>query len=158
MTHQTNFKFKHNGKWVTADELAELRESERTEHEMPHINLDFLPSIEELEENEVIEYFFICETLIPIVVEGVGVGKRKCGRKFCSEEFDTCCPYCYGEELKNIPRAFLKLVGTNRDVKHYVTDEMQVRKGLKPKYVLLAKQIIEKYGQKKGTSNVRKTV
>lgn len=150
MAYANSYKFKHNGKFRSAEEIAELRSAEHTEKEMPHINLDFLPSVaelEELEEDENIEYFFVCESKIPVVVDGVEVSKKVCGRQYSSEDPDTFCPYCNGQEARIIPRAFLKLFGTNNEVRHYVTIEMRPRKGLKPKYADLARQIIKKYGQ-----------
>ncbi len=156
MPRQTTYRFKRNGVWVDEFELADKATVVR---EMPHINLDFLPRVEELEkleDDELVEFFFICESWIPTMVGEVEVGKKKCGHKFSSEDMDTICPNCSGEALKRIPWAFLKLYGTNKDVRFYVTDEMKVRKGLGKKYVSLAKQIIEKYGKEK--AYVRKIV
>ena len=155
MAHQTSYKVKRGGRWVKSDDLPGIIESERSDtlHEKPHINLDFLPSVEDLEkleEGEVLEYFYICEALVPYYVDGVEVRKKRCGNKFSTEEVEAVCPACFasGESLRNIPRAFLKLFGTNDDVKHYVTHEMKVRGCLAPKYAALAKQIIAKYGGK----------
>jgi len=150
MAHANSYKFKHKGKFRTADEIADMRDAERNEPEMPNINLAFLPPVEalnELEEGEVAEYFFVCISKVPTIVEGVEVGKRVCGRKFATEDPESLCPYCNGEEARVIPRAFLRLYGTNEQVRHYVTDEMQPRKGLTAKYAEIARQIIKKYGQ-----------
>jgi len=150
MAHANSYKFKHKGKFRTADEIADMRDAERTEIEMPNINLAFLPPVEalnELEEGEVAEYCFVCASKVPVVVEGVQVGKRVCGRKFATEDPEALCPFCNGEEARILPRAFLRLYDMNEQVRHYVTEEMQPRKGLAAKYVEIARQIIKKYGQ-----------
>jgi len=159
MPHANNYSFKHRGKFRSADEIADMRDAERAEVEMPHINLKFLPCVEELnelEDGEIIEYFFICESKIPVVVEGVEVSKKRCGRKFATEDPDAVCPYCNGEDARIIPRSFLRLYGMKKEVRFYVTDEMKPRKGLAAKYLEVAKQIIEKYGQA-GPAEIKET-
>ena len=148
---------------VYQEDLAGIRaaEGERNRQEIPNINLDFLPSVaelEQLEEDEVVEYCFVCETKIPVIDDGIERGKRRCGRKFATEELEGAeCPYCNGGDLRILPRAFLKLYDIKSEVRYYVTEEMQVRKGLPgASYVALAKQIIEKYGSK-AAETLRKT-
>lgn len=146
------FKFKQGGKMVEGSQLKQVQEEERSggKLEMPHINLDFLPpvaALNELEDDEVLEYYFLCESLIEMSVDGVVSGNR-CGRQFSVEDReDVVCPFCDGIDLKEIPRAFLRLYGTNEDVRRYVTDEMVCRKGLPVKYRKVAEQIIDKYGR-----------
>lgn len=162
MAHETRFRYKHRGRWVYQEDLARVRaaEAERERPEIPHINLDFLPGVDELnklEEDEVIEYCFVCESKIPVVVDGVVVSKKRCGKRFATEEDEgVVCPFCNGEDLRYIPMAFLKLYDMKEEIRYFVTEEMKVRKGLPgASYVKLAKQIIEKYGLQ-GRETLRK--
>ncbi len=151
MARPNIFKFKQGSRWLNARQLQQAQEEERSgnQTEIPHINLDFLPpvaALDELEEDEVLEYYFLCESIVETSVEGV-VSRNKCGNKFSTEDSeDVLCPLCNGGDLKSIPRAFLRLYGTNEIVRRYVTDEMVCRGGLPVAYRKVAQQIIDKYG------------
>ena len=92
------------------------------------------------------EYCYKCLADIPVVVDGVVVKKKKCGKNFsCPTETD-CCPECGNSgELKLIPKAFLVLFDTDERVRQYVTEVMEIRTGLDREEVVIAKQIIDKY-------------
>lgn len=91
------------------------------------------------------EYAFKCESFVIVNVDGVDRNMGRCGFRFVDYDKDAVCPKCGGRDLRIIPNAFLKLWDMNEDIKHYVTEEMEVRKGLDSEAVEIARQIINKY-------------
>ena len=162
MARPNIFKFRQGSMWLTGGQLKQAQEEERSgnQTEIPHINLDFLPSVAELEksvENEVLEYCFVCETVAETNVEGK-ISRIKCCNKFSTEDSeDVLCPLCNGGDLKSIPRAFLVLYDMKPEIRYYVTEDMVPRTGLPVEYRKVAQQIIDKYGGANKINNQKQT-
>lgn len=92
------------------------------------------------------EFHYKCNAEITLTnSEGTIIGKKKCLNKFSTGTETDQCPKCLGKELTLIPVSFLKLWDTEREVRYYLTETMDIRQGLTSEEIQVARQIINRY-------------